>query len=281
MYTKTAKSMKYAAIIPARNEEKHIEKTLTALKNQTIPPTQIIVVDDGSRDKTHQIASKYTEDIVRLPDRGYNAVGNTPELSRVFNHGLNRVKEDANYVLICGADNILPEVFFETIYRKMQVNPKLVIASGRPRGEPYSEHSPRGSRVVDAQFWRDVSGLQYPVAWGWEDWLYFKALQGGYEAKCFHDIVTQPQRPILTSARAGKARLWGKAMYALGYHWRYALGRIALTFFKNPKAGINMFFGWFLHGDVQKLDVADWVNQRQKNQFWKRVWSIVKHGGRK
>jgi hypothetical protein len=145
----------------------------------------------------------------------------------------------------------------------------------------YSKHSPRGSRVVDATFWRDVSDLQYPVAWGWEDWLYFKALQMGYEAKSFQDIVTQPQRPILTYTRAGKAKLWGKAMYALGYHWKYALGRITLTFFKNPKAGIYMLFGWLFHDDVKKLDVADWVNQKQKNQFWKRVWSIVKRGGRK
>jgi len=70
-------------------------------------------------------------------------------------------------------------------------------------------------------------------------------------------------------------------MYALGYDWKYALGRCALTFFKSPKAGIDMFRGWLLHRDVERLDVADWVNQIQKNIFWKRVLEIIKRRGRK
>ena len=30
-----------------------------------------------------------------------------------------------------------------------------------------------------------------------------------------------------------------------------------------------------------RLDIADWVNQMQKNLFWKRVRAIIRHGGRK
>lgn len=273
--------MKYAVVIPARNEEKHIEKTLSALRKQTVPPGQIILVDDGSNDRTGQIASKYADVVVRLPDRGYSVVG-TPQLSKVINQGLKRVEKDVDYVLICGADNILPEDFFEAMLSKMEANPKLVMASGIGKREPYAEYSPRGgSRVVDAKFWREVSDLQYPVLWGWEDWLLFKALQLGYETRRFRDVVTQPQRPMLTYARAWKARLWGKAMYALGYDWKYALGRCVLTFLKSPKVGLNMFLGWLLHEDVGRLDIADWVNQMQKNMFWKRVCEIIRRGGRR
>lgn len=272
--------LKYAVVIPARNEGKYLEKTLLALRRQTIPPNQIIVVDDGSSDETGKIAAKYADVIVRLPDRGYNAVG-TPQLSKVINQGLKRVEKDVDYVLICGADNILPENFFEKILVRMKANPKLVMASGIAKGEPYSKQSPSGTRVVDAKFWREVNNLQYPEVWGWEDWLYLKALQLGYVTACFADIVTQPQRPILTHERAWKARLWGKAMYALGYDWRYALGRCVLTFLKKPKAGLNMFVGWLLHENTRRLDIANWVNKTQKNRFWKRVWNIVKRGGRR
>ena len=271
------KFMKYAVVVPARNEEKYIEKTLSALRKQTVPPSQIIVVDDGSKDGTSQIASKYADVVVRLPDRGYGVAGK-PELAEVVNEGLRRVRKDVDYVLICGADQILPEDYFETISNEMKSNAKLVVASGRIKGEPYVEYAPRGSgRVVDAQFWRGVSNLQYPAEWGWEAWLCYKALQLGYEVRSFQEVVTELQRPT----RLGKAVEWGKAMYAFGYDWKYALGRCVLTFFKNPKAGGSMFWGWLLHKDVNRLDIADWVNQMQKKKFWKRVWTVIRRGGRK
>jgi len=269
--------MKYAVVVPARNEEEYIEKTLSALRKQTVPPSQLIVVDDGSKDGTSQIASKYADVVVRLPDRGYGVSGK-PELAEVVNEGLRRVRKDVDYVLICGADQILPKDYFETISNKMKSNPKLVVASGRAKGEPFFEYHPRGSgRVVDANFWRKVSNLLYPVEWGWETWLCYKAMQLGYEARCFRDVVTELRRPT----RFGKAGLWGKAMYALGYDWKYVLGRCVLTFFKSPKAGWSMFWGWFLHKDVKRLDIADWVNRMQKSQFWKRVQTIISRGGRK
>ena len=269
--------MKYAVVIPARNEEECIEKTLSALKQQTVPPNQIIVVDDGSTDRTGAISSEYADVVIELPDRGYGVVGK-PELAKVVNEGLRRIEEDTDYVSHIGADHALPEDYFETIIDRMKVNPKIVVASGRIRGEPYFEFGPRGSgRVIDANFWRGVSNLQYPVEWGWEAWLCFKAMQLGYEVRCFRDVVTEIQRPT----RLGKAVLWGKAMYALGYDWKYALGRCVLTFFKSPKAGWGLFLGWLLHKDVKRFDIADWVNQMQKNMFWKRVLAIIKRRGRR
>ncbi len=197
--------IKYAVVVPARNEEKYIEGTLIALKNQTIPPDQIIVVDDGSKDRTGQIASKYADIVVRLPDRGHNAL-RKPELAEVVNEGLRRVKKDVDYVLICGADHVLPKEYFEAVISRMKANPKMVVASGRIRGEPYYEFGPDGSgRVVDTKFWREVSDLQYPLEWGWESWLFYKAMQLGYEVRRFRDVVTEVQRPTTL----GKAMLSG------------------------------------------------------------------------
>jgi glycosyltransferase involved in cell wall biosynthesis len=269
--------VKYAVVVAARNEEKYIEKTLAALKQQTVLPDQIIVVDDGSTDRTGRIASNYADAVIKLPDREYSVVGK-PELAKVVNEGLRQVEKDVDYVLICGADHVLPKDYFEAITSRMKANPKIVVASGRIRGEPHFEFAPRGSgRVVDADFWREVSNLQYPVEWGWESWLFYKAMQLGYEVRCFRDIVTDIERPT----RLGKAGLWGKGMYALGYDWKYALGRCVLTFFKSPKAGLGMFLGWLLHKNVKRLDIADWVNQMQKKRFWKRVLEIIKRRGRR
>ncbi|MFN3328324.1 MAG: glycosyltransferase family 2 protein, partial [Fervidobacterium pennivorans] len=48
-----------SVIIPARNEERNIAKILTCLRNQSVQPNEIIVVDDNSADNTYEIASKF------------------------------------------------------------------------------------------------------------------------------------------------------------------------------------------------------------------------------
>ena len=51
--------MKVSVIIPAYNAEKTIGKTLEALLNQTYKDYEVIVVDDGSKDRTSEIMKKY------------------------------------------------------------------------------------------------------------------------------------------------------------------------------------------------------------------------------
>jgi len=45
-------------VIPARNEEKTFPATLKMLNAQTLCPRVIITIDDGSTDKTAEIAKK-------------------------------------------------------------------------------------------------------------------------------------------------------------------------------------------------------------------------------
>ena len=60
-----------SVIIPARNEEKNLPHILWSLKEQTIQPFEIIVVDDSSSDKTAEVAGCYGARVIRnsvLPD---------------------------------------------------------------------------------------------------------------------------------------------------------------------------------------------------------------------
>ncbi|MEK7479152.1 MAG: glycosyltransferase [Patescibacteria group bacterium] len=58
--------MKFSIIIPALNEAKYIEASVQALLNQDVPRKdfEIIVVDNGSKDKTKETAKKAGADIV-------------------------------------------------------------------------------------------------------------------------------------------------------------------------------------------------------------------------
>ena len=275
-----ARYVSVVAVITARNEEKILPETISLLKEQTLCLKRIVVVNDGSTDKTGEIAKSLGCTVIDLPHHKESFVGR-PELAERLNAGLNVAilgNPLPDYVLIVGADHPLPPNYVEELVSRMESNAKLVVASGRIEGEPYTESAPRGSgRLVKTSFWKQISNVLYPIAWGWESWLLMKATQLGYETKCFKDLTTELKRPT----RLGKAGYWGKAMYALGYDWKYSLGRCSLTFLKSPRAGLKMFWGWFRHKNVERLDTADWVNQLQKKQLWSRVWQIIKHGGRK
>ena len=255
------------AVIIARNEKNYIRETIASLKNQTMS-IDIALVNDGSTDGTRDIARDMGCVVIDLPYHEESYVGR-PELAERVNAGLKLAREgDYDYVLIVGADHPLPPDYVRKLVSRMEANSKLVVASGRIKGEPYDEMVPRGSgRIVRTSFWKRENNLQYPVAWGWEAWLYLKVLERGYETRCFGDIVTETKRT--TSLR--KAGYLGKAMYALGYNWKYALGRCLLTFLRSPKAGISMFWGWARHKDVERLDIARWVSMMQKKRFWKKV----------
>lgn len=59
---------KVSIIVPAYNEEKNIENTIRSLLNLDYDKDklEIIVVDDGSKDRTYEIAKKYENNIVKV-----------------------------------------------------------------------------------------------------------------------------------------------------------------------------------------------------------------------
>ena len=53
-------------MIPARNEEKTILKTLNSIKNQSYENLQVLVIDDNSSDKTRKIVNKFKKGFKNL-----------------------------------------------------------------------------------------------------------------------------------------------------------------------------------------------------------------------
>ena len=50
---------RYVVVTPIRDEEKFIEATITSVQAQTIQPSQWVIVDDGSTDRTGEIIDHY------------------------------------------------------------------------------------------------------------------------------------------------------------------------------------------------------------------------------
>ncbi|REJ15651.1 MAG: glycosyl transferase family 2 [Caldibacillus debilis] len=66
-----------SVIIPARNEEKNLPHLLASLQRQTYKPMEIIVADDGSADRTAEIAEKFGARVVRVTEPPENWTGKT------------------------------------------------------------------------------------------------------------------------------------------------------------------------------------------------------------
>lgn len=81
----------YGVVVKVRDEQDAIEDGLLSLLDQSLKPF-IVVVNDGSVDRTEEIASRYA-DAVNLPRHEESWVGRL-ELARVVNAGLDVLKSE-------------------------------------------------------------------------------------------------------------------------------------------------------------------------------------------
>lgn len=65
------------AVIPAHNRERLIAEAIRSVVAQTLPVAEILVVDDGSTDRTAQVAEALGARVIRQPNQGVAAARNT------------------------------------------------------------------------------------------------------------------------------------------------------------------------------------------------------------
>ena len=108
------KEKKISIIIPAYNVEKYIEKCLDSVINQSYKKLDIIVVDDGSKDKTGNIIDNYAAKDNRIraihqPNSG---------LPNARNTGMKYANGD--YVMFLDSDDWIEPICCEIIISEMQ-----------------------------------------------------------------------------------------------------------------------------------------------------------------
>lgn len=111
-----------SVIIPVYNGEAFLAEAIQTVQNQGYYPLEIIVVDDGSTDKTAEVADKFKEDIhyTYQPNMGPSAARNM---------GLRMAK--GNVIALLDVDDLWPDNKLELQINFLIDNPSVEIVNGQ------------------------------------------------------------------------------------------------------------------------------------------------------
>ena len=102
---------KVSIIVPVYNVEKYIDKCLDSLVNQTLEDIEIIVVNDGTKDKSQVIIDDYAR---KYPGKVYSYIKKNGGLSSARNYGLQ--KATGEYVGFVDSDDYVEYDMYEKMY---------------------------------------------------------------------------------------------------------------------------------------------------------------------
>lgn len=266
--------IKLGVVIIARNEEDVIDNTIKSLINQKLKPSKIIVVDDGSKDKTSKIAKSFEEvQVVKFSPNHENWI-DKPELALVINTGLNELKDlNLTHVMISGADITYPVEYNYEICNYMKKHPDVAISGGMVNGE-YS-YRPRGAgRIIRTDFLKSV-GFAYPAQHGYEGYLLYKAESLGFKVHALKiNIKTQRK----TGSRYSKHHYIeeGKACKAMGYSPLYVLGKACILARSQPANALRLLKGHASQVKPYEKEVQNFIRKKQHSMIFHNKKEILK-----
>jgi len=252
--------MKYVLITPSRNEEKFIQKTLDSMVAQKLLPLRWVIVDDGSTDRTGELADDYAKrypwiEVVHRPRQVERSFAGKVH---AFNAGYERVR-DLDYEVIGNLDSDLsfdPD-YLEFLMQKFAEDPALGVA-----GTPFIEngydsakdsfegenHVAGGCQLFRRKCWEDVGGY-VPNRAGGIDWVAVTtARMKGWKTRSFAEKRFNHYRALGTAQRGVLASLfsYGEKDYYLGNSPIWELFRITYRMVKPPLllGGLSVLAGF-------------------------------------
>ncbi|UFK97412.1 glycosyltransferase family 2 protein [Kaistella faecalis] len=236
--------MRFLIVIPTHNEQKNILFCLESLKNQTFRDYEIVVVNDGSTDKTQDMVSAFISDpmisdkfsIINL-EKSEHEPG--AKVVRTFNKGL-ETADLSRFDILCkfDADIIFPENYLKKLNALYEENPKAGMVSGIVKIKKSvfeknlafdfkdeknhwifenisSKNHVRGPiKSYRKQCFEDMNGLR-PVL-GWDNIDVMLAKKHGWEVITIKDLWVKHLRPTAYKYKNQKAEKLGEYFYNIG-----------------------------------------------------------------
>ena len=258
--------VRYVIITPVRDEEAYIHKTLESVASQTILPIEWIIVNDGSTDRTGEIADQQARKnpwikVIHTKNRGFRQAGTG--VIDAFYEGYRTISQkDWEFVVKLDGDLSFQPDYFEESFRQFAKNARLGIGGGMiynlVKGELQWERHPmfhvRGAtKIYRRECWNDIGGLM--KAPGWDTLDEVKANMFGWQTQSFLGLRVVHHR--FTGSADGTWRNFvknGLANYISGYHPIFMAVKCMKRLFQKPYiVGALGLLDGFITGYVKNI----------------------------
>lgn len=244
----------YTVVTPVRDEQANLAALERCLAAQTRPPELWLIVDNGSRDGTLEMARgiarrRLWARVLELEPCGRAARGGP--VVRAFVAGVRALGPLPELVVKVDADVTFDEDYFERLLAVFATEPRLGIASGVCHEFEDGDWKPTfGTR---AHVWgamrayrRECLELAMPLEEreGWDELDALKARLEGWRTRVVVDLPFYHHRRL--GQRDGRSRVWlaqGETAHYMGYRISYLLARTVYRIVREPQAGL-MVVGW-------------------------------------
>ena len=103
-------------IVPVYNSEKYLEKCISSILNQTYKNIEIIIVDDGSKDKSVEICDNFSKNNKNI--KVFHKKNEGVSIAR--NYGISKAKGD--YILFIDSDDTIAKEMIYSLYNNLVDN---------------------------------------------------------------------------------------------------------------------------------------------------------------
>ena len=146
---------KISIIVPAYNNEKYIEKCVVSISGQTLQDIEIIIVNDGSRDRTQNIIEKLKKEDIRIKLISQKNMGATAARKR----GIAEAKGE--WIGFVDADDWIEADMYEQLLSLAEKNNCELVSSGithdyednRPSDELYDNYEEKKYLDIKKDIW--------------------------------------------------------------------------------------------------------------------------------
>jgi glycosyltransferase involved in cell wall biosynthesis len=237
---------RYVIITPARDEEEHIQATIESVSGQTVRPTEWVIVDDGSTDRTGPIIDHYAGQFpwirtIHRPNRGFRKAGGG--VVDAFNEAYRSLHcNDWDFIVKLDGDLSFAPDYFQRCFEHFRKQPDLGIGGGgiyhalghELKLEANPKFHVRGaSKIYRRACWDAIGGLWAGAGWDTIDEV--KANMLGWKTRTFEDLPLVHLRP--TGAADGPMRdlvKHGLVCYTCWYHPLFVLASCMYRAFRKP-----------------------------------------------
>jgi biofilm PGA synthesis N-glycosyltransferase PgaC len=250
--------VKYVIITPVRDEEKHIEATIEAVAGQTIRPTEWVIVDDGSSDRTGDIIDRYAAkfpwiSVVHRSNRGFRKSGGG--VVEAFYDGYNTLHcNDWDFVVKLDGDLTFSRTYFEKCFEHFERDPKLGVGGGEIYhdlgGVQKLEANPKfhvrgATKIYKRDCWEAIGGLLRAPGWDTIDEV--KANMLGWKTYSFGELPVVHHRLTGTADGLLHDRIkHGTACYVSGYDPLFVVASCVSRLIQKPyvAGSAAIFYGF-------------------------------------